>query len=139
MSSVIGKLSKVMYGSVKIAGLSEWSMSGYEAQTLEDSEFGDSVQSFVFGGAGDPGTISFSGYHDPADTTGQAAFATACKAGTELSNLYFYETETKYWAVAPGGKILPTKCDAITFERNALGKVDFAGKISGAVMTSYGT
>ena len=139
MSAIIGKLSKVMYGAVKIAGLSEWSMSGYEAQTVEDTEFGDSVQSFVFGGAGDPGTISFSGYHDPADATGQAAFATACKAGIPLTNLYFYETATKYWAVAAGGEILPTKCDSITFERNALGKVDFAGKISGAVMTAYGT
>jgi len=139
MAAVAGKLAKVMYGSVKIAGLSTWTLSGYEAPTLEDTEFGDSVQSFVFGGAGDPGTVTFQGYHDPADATGQAAFATACKAGVELSNLYFYETATKYWAVAPGGKILPTKCDSIVFERNALGMVDFAGKISGAVMTAYGT
>jgi hypothetical protein len=139
MAAVIGKLAKVMYGSVKIAGLSTWTVSGYEAQTLEDTEFGDSVQSFLFGGAGDPGTISFTGYHDPADTTGQAAFATACKAGVELSNLYFYETATKYWAVAAGGKILPTKCDSISFDRNALGQVDFAGKVSGAVLTAYGT
>jgi len=139
MASVSGKLAKVMYGSVKIAGLSTWTMSGYEAPTLDDTEFGDSVQSFVFGGAGDPGTIAFNGYHDPADTTGQAAFAAACKAGVELTNLYFYETATKFWAVAPGGKILPTKCDAITFEKNALGMVDFAGKVSGAVMTAYGT
>lgn len=139
MAAVTGKLAKVMYGSVKIAGLSTWTLSGYEAQVLEDTEFGDSVQSFVFGGAGDPGTVAFTGYHDPADTTGQAAFATACKSGVELSNLYFYETATKYWAVASGGKILPTKCDAINFDRNALGQVNFAGRISGAVMTAYGS
>ena len=29
--------------------------------------------------------------------------------------------------------------DSIVFEKNALGMVDFAGKISGAVMTAYGT
>jgi len=139
MAAVTGKLAKVMYGSVKIAGLSTWTMSGYTAQTLEDTEFGDSVQSFVFGGAGDPGEVTFQGYHDPADANGQAAFATACKNEVLLSNLYFYETATKYWAVAAGGKILPTKCDSIVFEKNALGMVDFAGKVSGAVMTAYGS
>ncbi len=139
MAATIGKLAKVMYGSVKIAGLSTWTMSGYTAQTLEDTEFGDTIQSFVFGGAGDPGEVTFQGYHDPADTTGQAAFATACQAGVKLTNLYFYETATKYWAVAADGHILPTKCDSIVFERNALGMVDFAGKVSGKAMTAYGT
>jgi hypothetical protein len=139
MGAVPGKLAKVMYGSNKIAGLSTWTLSGYIAQTLEDTEFGDLVQSFVFGGAGDPGTVSFSGNYDPADTTGQALFATACKAEVPLTNLYFYETATKYWAVAPGGQILPTKCDALTMERNSLGKIDFTGRISAAVMTCYGT
>ena len=139
MAAVSGKLSKVMYGSVKLAGLSTWSLSGYVPQTLEDTEFGDTIQSFVFGGAGDPGTVTFSGNYDSADTTGQTAFATACKAEVPLTNLYFYETATAYWAVAPGGQILPTKCDAVVMERNALGKIDFAGRISGAVMTRYGT
>ena len=139
MAAVSGKLAKVMYGSIKIAGLSTWSLSGYTPQTLEDTEFGDTIQSFVFGGAGAPGDVSFSGNYDPADTTGQAAFAAACKAEVPLTNLYFYETATKYWAVAPGGQILPTKCDAITMERSALGKIDFSGKVSAAVMTAYGT
>lgn len=139
MGVVKGKLAKVMYGSVKIAGLSTWSMSGYEPQTLEDTEFGDTVQAFVFGGAGNPGNVTFSGNYDSADPNGQDAFSAACKAEVPLTNLYFYETATKYWAVAPGGEILPTKCDAIVMERNALGKIDFAGKISAAVMTRYGT
>lgn len=137
MSAVTGKLAKVMYGSVKIAGLSDWSLSGYTAQTLEDTEFGDAIQSFVFGGADNPGDVSFAGNYDSTDS-GQSTFAAACKAGVPLTNLYFYETATKYWAVAPGGQILPTKCDAITMNRNALGKITFAGKISGAAMTAYG-
>ncbi len=137
MAAVVGKLAAVYYGAVKLLGLSTWTLSGYVAQTLENTEFGDSVQSFVFGGAGDPGTVSFSGNYDPANTTGQAAFATACKSGVPLTNLYFYETASKYWAVAAGGEILPTKCDAIVMERNSLGKIDFTGRISGAVMTYY--
>lgn len=138
MAAVPGKLSKVMYGSVKIAGLSTWTLSGYTAQTLEDTEFGDTIQSFVFGGADDPGSVAFSGNYDSTDT-GQSTFAAACKAGVPLTNLYFYETATKYWAVAPGGQILPTKCDGVTMERNALGKIEFAGKISAAAMTAYGS
>lgn len=139
MAAVVGKLAAVYYGAVKLLGLSTWALSGYTAQTLEDTEFGDTVQSFVFGGAGDPGTVSFSGNYDPANTTGQAAFATACKSEVGLSNLYFYETAAAWWAVAPGGLILPTKCDALVMDRNSLGKIDFAGRISGAVMTRYGT
>lgn len=139
MAAVSGKLAAVYYGANKIAGLSTWAMSGYDAPVLEDTEFGDTVQSFVFGGAGNPGTVSFSGNYDPADTSGQIAFASACKAGVPLTNLYFYETATKWWAVAPGGQILPTKCNAVTMERNALGKIDFTGQVSAAVMTSYGT
>jgi len=139
MAAVNGRLAKVMYGSVRLAGLSTWSMSGYTNPTLDDTEFGDTVQSFTFGGMADPGTVSFSGFHDPADTTGQASLATAAVAGIPLSNLYFYETTTRYWAVAAGGHILPTKCDSITFDKNALATVSFEGKISGAAMTRYGT
>lgn len=139
MAAVNGRLAKVMYGSVRLAGLSTWSMSGFENPTLDDTEFGDTIQSFVFGGMADPGTVAFSGFHDPADTNGQAAVAAAAVAGISLSNLYFYETTTRYWAVAAGGVILPTKCDSITFEKNALATVSFEGKISGAAMTSYGT
>lgn len=138
MAAVSGKLAKVMYGSVVIAGLSSWSVSGYEPQILEDTEFGDTVQSFVFGGAGNPGTVTFSGNYDSTDT-GQSTFATACKAEIALSNLYFYETASKYWAVGAGGLILPTKCDAITMERNSLGKIDFSGKISAAKLCVYGS
>lgn len=139
MAAVPGKLAAVYYGAVKIAGLSTWTLSGYVPQTLEDTEFGDTVQSFVFGGAGDPGTVAFSGNYDPADTTGQIALATACKGAVPLTNLYFYETATAWWAVAPGGQILPIKCNAIVMERNALGKIDFDGRVSAAVMTRYGT
>lgn len=128
-----------MYGSVKIAGLSTWSLSGYVNPTLDNTTFGDTVQTFVFGGLADPGTVTFNGFHEPGDTTGQVALSAAARSGIPLSNLYFYETTTKYWAVAPGGQILPTKCDSITFEKNALATVSFEGKISGAAMTPYGT
>ena len=139
MAARNGRLAKVMYGDIRLAGLSTWSMSGFTNPTLDDTEFGDTVQSFVFGGMGDPGTVTFEGLHDPADTTGQASLAAACIAGIELSNLYFYETTTRFWAVAAGGKILPTKCDSITFEKASLATISFEGKISGAVMTAYGT
>lgn len=139
MAAINGRLAKVMYGNVKISGLSTWTMSGYETEALDDTEFGDTVMSFVFGGAGNPGTVTFAGLYDPADSNGQEAFATACKNEVYLTNLYFYETATKYWAVAPGGKIIPTKCDSIAFDKNTLAQVDFAGQVSGTVMTRYGT
>jgi len=139
MAAISGKLAKVMYGAVKIAGMGSWTLSGYEAQVLETTELGDTVQKFIFGGAANPGTVTFSGNYDPADTTGQIALNTACKSEVLLTNLYFYETATKYWAVDVGGSILITKADAMTMDRNAIGKIDFSGKVSGAAMVVKGT
>ena len=139
MTPAVGKVGKVMYGSVKVAGLGTFTLSGYEAQTLEKTEFGDTIQSFVFGGAGNPGTVEFSGLLDPTDTTGQRAIDTACTAETLLTNLYFYISATKYWAVDAGGSILITKCKASALDKNGLGTVSFTGKVSGAAMSLYGT
>jgi len=139
MAAISGKLAKVMYGAVKVASMVTWTLSGYESQILEITEMGDTVQKFIFGGAANPGTVTFSGNYDPADTTGQISLNTACKSEIPLTNLYFYETTTKYWAVDIGGSILVTKADAITMDRNAVGKIDFSGKVSGAAMVVKGT
>lgn len=131
MASVGGRLAKVMYGSVVIAGIGEWSMSGFVPDVAEDTSFGDTIKSWVDAGIGDGGTVTFSGNYDPADTNGQVALGALQSAGAVgLTNLYFYESTSVFWRVAAGGTIIITKFPAPTFRKNGLATISFEGRIS---------
>ena len=44
MASIGGRLAKVMYGSTVIAGMGQWSMTGFTPDVQEDTAFGDTVK-----------------------------------------------------------------------------------------------
>jgi len=134
-----GKNGKVMYGSVVVANQVEWSMSGFVPDIQEITAFGDTVKKYIAGAAGDPGTLSWSGNYDPADTTGQAVLSTVCQAGTGLTILYLYANTSTFWRVGTGGTIIVTKANAVTMPASGLGKVSFEGRVSGAGMEQVGT
>lgn len=139
MAVISGKGGKVMLGSVTIANIKDWAMSGFVMGTLETTAFGSTIKTFLADDCGDPGTISFSGNYDPGDTTGQAALAVLCEAGTTSTDLYLYANTSTFWRVGTGGNIITTKAKAVTFPRCALGTVDFTGQVSGAAMEQVGT
>lgn len=140
MAEISGKGGKVMYGSVVVAEITEWSMTGFtEAVTDVATPFGATVKTYIGLHEGDPGTIAFSGNYDPADSTGQIALATICKAGTSLTNLYLYVNTSTFWRVGTGGSIIVTKPDAITLPRSGVGTISFEGQVSGAAMEQVGT
>ena len=130
MASIGGRLAKVMYGSVVIAGMGQWSMSGFIPNVLEDTSFGDTVKSWNEAGIGDAGTLTFSGNYDPADTNGQVALNALQNTGAALTNLYFYESTSVFWRVKAGGTIIISKYGAPTMSKNALATVSFEAKIS---------
>jgi hypothetical protein len=135
MASVSGRLAKVMYGSVVIAGIGDWSMSGYVPDVQEDTAFGDTVKKWSDAGIGDAGTVAFSGNYDPADTNGQVAlFALQNQTAAGLTNLYFYESTSVFWRVTAGGTIIITKFGLPAFKKNGLATISFEGKISAKPM-----
>ena len=134
MSSVGGRLAKVMYGSTVIAGMGTWSMTGFVPMVMDDTAFGDTVLKWKQAGIGDAGEVSFAGNYDPGDINGQVALNALANTDVELTNLYFYESTSVFWRVAAGGAIVLTKFNAIVMDKNALGTIDFAGKVSGKVM-----
>lgn len=138
MASIGGRLAKVMYGSVTVAGLGTWSMSGFVPDVVEDTAFGDTVKTWKEAGIGDAGTVSFSGNYDPDDTNGQVALNALANLGAELTNLYFYETTNKFWRVGSGGKLILTKFNAVTMSKSGLGQVSFEAKVSGKPMERVG-
>lgn len=136
---ISGKGGKVMLGSVTIANIKEWSISGFVMGTLETTAFGTTIKTFIPDNTGDPGTVSFSGNYDPSDSTGQLAIDALCLAGTLSTDLYLYANTSTFWRVGSGGNIITTKGKAITLPRNGLGSVSYEGKVSGAAMEQVGT
>lgn len=136
---ITGAGGKVMLGSVVVANIKEWAISGFVMGTLETTAFGDTIKKFVPDKTGDPGTVSFTGNYDPSDTAGQAALATLCQNGTTSTDLYLYANTSTFWRVGSGGNIITTKAKAVTMPRNGLGNVSFDGKVSGAAMEQVGT
>ncbi|MEN6464445.1 MAG: hypothetical protein ABFD62_04610 [Syntrophaceae bacterium] len=139
MSSIGGRLAKVVYNGNTIAGLGTWSMSGFVPDIQEDTAFGDTVKKWKRAGIDDAGEVSFSGNYDPDDTNGQVALNALSTVDGGVTLLYFYETTTMFWRVAAGGEIVLTKFNAVTMSKNALGTVEFTGKISGKAMERVGT
>jgi len=142
MAKLSGKAGKVMYGTVVIAEITEWSTSGFKMELVKkDPAFGDTgAAEYIALQLGDAGTISFSGNYDPANTTGQAALATVAKSGLGCTNLYLYETATAYWQVAAGGEIFLTGgYEPTTMPRSGIGKVAFTAQVSGAYLERVGS
>jgi hypothetical protein len=127
-----------MYGSVVVAGIGEWSMSGFVPDVVEDTAFGDEVKSWVNAGIADAGEVMFSGNYDPDDTTGQVALNALADSIVGLTNLYFYENANKFWRVKAGGSIILTEVQPLKFIKNGLATVSFKGKISAKAMERVG-
>jgi hypothetical protein len=137
MGAKVGKLASVKYAGNKVAGMGTWNLSGFTRETLEDTEFGDDIKTFVFG-MGDGGTVSFNGIYDPADTTGVIALDALCAAGTAITStgtagLAFYIDSTSYFSL-DAGSILMMKSHPVSTEKNGLAQISFEGKISGGKM-----
>ena len=141
MAKLTGKGGKVMYGSVVVAEQVSWSMSGVTMPTTAAATAFAATGTKVKEAADipDAGTLEFSGNYDPSDTFGQKALATACKAGTHLTNLYLYANTSTFWRVGSGGYIIVTKADAVVMPRNDYGTISFSGDISTAAMECVGT
>jgi len=133
-----GDVAYVQYAGATVAELGTWEVSGLTNETIEDGpHFGGKIKKFV-AGAQDPGTISFSGDYDPADTNGQVALIAAAKAQTLMTTLYFYVNATQYWAVDSGGSIMLTAAPQLKVSANGLGKISFTGKVNATNMSLIG-
>ena len=134
MGAIGGRLASVRYGANLIAGMGQWTLSGFVPEVQEATAFGDTAKTFLQAGIGDAGTFSFSGNYDPADTNGQIALNALANTDAELTNLYFYESTSVFWRVAAGGKLIITKFGGIQLSKNALATVSFEGKVSAKAM-----
>jgi len=143
--STLGREGKVTIGANQILGMGVWSISGGSYAELDDTEFGDDCEQ-VLRGIRTGGTVSFSGTYKKDDTQGQEMIKTAFWAKSDLTDLRFYVDNTSYYTpnstTAAGGG-LPAGTDVshikimtepnITVDKNDLSKVEFTGRIIGAL------
>jgi len=140
MARICGKNAKVMYGSVTVAEMVEWSMSGFSTPIAKkDTAFGDTFADYEACDVPEAGTITFSGNYDPADTNGQVALNAACVAGSHLTDLYLYANTSTFWRVGSGGYIIINKAQSVTMPRNNFGKITFEGTVCAAAMEQVGS
>lgn len=131
-TTLVGKDAKVTLGADKVLGMGTWTMSGVSTDLLEATEFSDEWKRFKIG-LKDGGDVSFSGFYDKTDTTGQDALRTANEAGTELTTLRFYVDDTSYYTFATTNPVSSGLVTAwsIGAEKSGLITADFTVKVSG--------
>jgi hypothetical protein len=135
-----GKNGKFMYGSVLVAEMEEWSITGFSQPTSKaPTAFGDTIAQYEAIDVQEPGKINFRGGNDASNTAGQIALAAAAKLGTKFTNLYLYENTNTFWRVGANGYIIVETCDAITLPRTGYTTVSFSGQASSALMERVGT
>ena len=96
MAVKVGHLGKVFLGASTIIGMGTWSLSGITADQMESSAFGDNWKTYEFG-MKDGGQVTFNGFLDPADVTGQEALQKANIANTDLTSLRLWVDATSYY------------------------------------------
>lgn len=136
MGKISGVLGRVMYGSVTVANMVSWSMSGFSLPvTAAPTAFGDSgTKVYEVAELGEAGTIEFNGNYDPTDTAGQLALSACSQVGAKLTNLYLYVDNNTYWTVGAGGYFIVTKADNVSLPRNNFGTISFSAQVSTKAM-----
>ena len=149
MAVKVGYLGKVTLGASTIVGMGTWTLSGITADQMEATVFGDNWKSYEFG-CKDGGQISFNGFLDPADTTGQQALQKANMDNTDLTSLQLFVDNTSYYIpsastsyFAPGslstgqsGKVSHVNITSydISMDKAGLATISFTAKVSGLMV-----
>jgi len=133
MAVYVGRIADVLVGTYSVSEMGTITMGGLTNDVIEHTSFGDTFKLYEFG-MGDYGTLSFSGWYDPSDSTGQSILRSAAVNVSKLTNLYLYIDNTSFWAAKTSsvtGAILMTKVDAWTTDKDGLARIDFEAKVSG--------
>lgn len=148
MGAKPGKDAKVSLGSTKVLGLGTWNMDGFTPDQLDDTEFGDEYETYMLG-LKRGGNISFNGYFDPTNQTGQQALIEKHDADTNITDLRLYIDNTSYFEPCQTtGYLSPYKTTgantpvshvnvlsySINTDKGALAQINFTARVSGVMV-----
>jgi len=133
-----------------VAELGNWAVSGISRDMVEFTAFGDTVKKFKPGML-DPGGITFAGFYDGTDDTGQRKLVQLLSSGvsigtaknstvhrrlrlwansdSDFDSFGFWSCTGSTGSTGPIGKIYITSMD-LGQDKNGLGTVSFSAKVS---------
>lgn len=135
MPGLPGYKGKAAIGADKIAEMGNWSISGQEAEMLEDTQFEDECKSYVPGRI-DGGVVSYNGHYDPTDTDGQTALLTAYENKTQINSirLYYGSGAADFFFCETDVTCEVQSIDDLGVDQSGLGTIGFSLKVSGNIL-----
>lgn len=138
MSVSPGAFARIVIDGATVAEMGTYTMSGFTRDVLEKTAFGDLTKKFTAGQC-DGGEISFSGFYDLSDTTGQRVLEAAAKTRRIMSPgaLKVYIDEVYYFTVGSSGTMFVTKAGGVGMDNSGLGTTAFTVKVAGDELVLY--
>lgn len=141
MAAIVGKDCMVTLGTSKIIGMGTWKIEGITTEMHDKSQFCEEFKTYLCG-IKDGGAVSFNGWYDKTDTTGQTAIRTANLKCSCLTDIRFYlscTTGGSRWmpcAVGMTGSGHTASCIRITSwdigaDKGGLVECSFTGTVEG--------
>ncbi len=132
MSKYPGYKCKIAIGQVTVSQMNKWSLPGKVNTIIEKTVFLAEFQEFSYGNA-KGGEVSFSGYWDAEDTTGQAVLITAWENKTNIEDLrVYYGTGTaEFFRLTAGATLYIETLDIGEADISGLVPISFTLRVSG--------
>lgn len=139
MSKRIGKNMKIAIGANKVLAIDTIGIPPVSMDQIEVTAMGDSWKSYMFG-LKDGGELTFSGFWDPDDQTGQEALRLANLNATPMTNLFIFIDNTSYFVPCQTtGYFTPTNTSNMATQPSYLTitKYDVKSNIKGVAQVSF--
>jgi hypothetical protein len=133
---------KVKIGAVTVAGSATWSYSGDVRNMIPADEFGDEIITHVPGQI-EGGEVTITGNFLIEQDAGQQLLKTRFDAGTQITDLYLYISETDSVYMMPDDTSTPasfatvTNYNNVTHEKSGVGTFTCTLKVSGVLKPVY--
>ena len=137
---------KVTIGANNVLGMGSWTWSGFSREMLEDIEFGDNADDYLYG-IMRGGKISFNGNYKKDDTQGQDILRSYMLNEVSLTDLKLYVDSVSYYTpnsttMAGGGLLASMAVSHVKVESvdgpdlslGTLGKIGFTVQLCGGYM-----
>ena len=136
-------------GEKTVAELGEWRVSGISRDMVDVTVFGNTVKR-MRPATINAGQITFSGFYDPTDSTGQARLIAALSSGKYIGNatlnlkkMRLWNSDTTsagstgvygFWSCSgSSGRVYITSKDVGT-DKNGVGTISFTGQVSDGLL-----
>ncbi len=133
---------EIKIGAVTIAGSATWAYSGDVRNMIPADEFGDEIITHVPGQI-EGGEVTITGNFLMEQDAGQQLLKTRFDAGTQITDLYLYISETDSVYMIPDSGSSPasfatvTNYNSVTHDKSGVGTFTCTLKISGVLTTVY--